>query len=230
MASTTTSTPRAVESPKPGASGTSSSAGKTPKPGKSRARSTGKTPKPGAGTSVLWPYLYMSPTNGLQRHQNNKRGMPLEDWRTSKLWNGNQQAAGRAAAAAGGGSQQGGGSEQGGGSQQGSSSTQTLSQPRSTRSPTTGAVEKSVLSTDKLNQLILQMVVSECVPFTLVESPTFLAIFRQFLPNMKVLTRRQLSDRVEAAFTLERDRLRCALAQQRWVSATADVWTSPGVR
>ena len=107
MASTT-STPRAGESPKPGPSGTSSSAGKTPKPGKSRARSTCKTPKPGAGTSVLWPYLYMSPTNGLQRHQNNKRGMPLEDWRTSKLWNGNQQAAGRAAAAAGGGSQQGG--------------------------------------------------------------------------------------------------------------------------
>ena len=102
MASTT-STPRAVESPKPGASGTSSSAGKTPKPGKSRARRTGKSPKPGAGTSVLWPYLYMSPTNGLQRHQNNKRGMPLEDWRTSKLWNGNQQAAGRVAAAAGGG-------------------------------------------------------------------------------------------------------------------------------
>ena len=224
MASTTTSTPRAGESPKPGPSGTSSSAGKTPKPGKSRARSTCKTPKPGAGTSVLWPYLYMSPTNGLQRHQNNKRGMPLEDWRTSKLWNGNQQAAGRAAAAAGGGS------EQGGGSQQGSSSSQSLSQPRSTRSPTTGAVEKSVLSTYKLNQLILQMVVSECVPFTLVESPTFLAIFRQFLPNMKVLTRRQLTDRVEAAFTLERDRLRFALAQQRWVSATADVWTSPGVR
>ena len=91
-------------------------------------------------------------------------------------------------------------------------------------------MEKYVLSTDRLNELILQMVVAECVPFRLVEAPTFLAIFREFVPNMKVQTRRQLSDRVQSAFALERDRLRCALAQQRWVSATADVWTSPNVR
>ena len=176
---------------------------------------------------------YMSSTNGLKRHQIGKHSVTPADWGQVKDRHKMETKA-EAAAAAAGGPVRPAVSHQ----QQHSLSVSVASSSgaysamsQSLGSPPTGRpLERYLHSGDKLNEMILDLIVGQCLSFRLVETPEFLAIMREFFPTVKCFTRRQISDRVQVSFGYERDRLRSTLQQQRWVAATADCWTGPNIR
>ena len=128
---------------------------------------------------------YMSSTNGLKRHQIGKHSVTPADWGQVKdrhKMETKAEAAAAAAAAAAGGRETPAVSHQ---QQQrlsvsvASSSgaytdmSQSLGSP-----PTVRPLERYLHSGDKLNEMILELIVGQCLPFRLVETTEFLAVIR----------------------------------------------------
>ena len=157
---------------------------------------------------------YVSSTNGLKKHQQSHHRVTNEQWKAKKDKHKSQMAAEPTA------------SQQELTQQSCSSSQRSFSSPP----PFAGPLNRYVHTAEKVNQLVMKLIINQCLPFRIVESPEFLELFREITPQVELLSRRQVSDRVQTMFADERDRLKLALSTIKWVATTADVWTGPNTR
>lgn len=77
-----------------------------------------------------------------------------------------------------------------------------------------------------VTQSILNFVCDALVPFSTVNNPSFRALMKLGFPNINVLDRRSLSDKIKAEYTMTKDSMRKQFERLNYICVTADCWTA----
>lgn len=77
-----------------------------------------------------------------------------------------------------------------------------------------------------VSQLVLNFVCDALVPFSTVNNPSFRALMTLAFPDINILDRRSLSEKIKAEYTLTKDSMRKQFERLDYICVTADCWTS----